>query len=564
MAQSTEAGGEAAQRLAGTADTRALLHQVHRLAELTQSFALSAEVDVNLQRAAEATLDFLGCQASSVFLLEPDGETLLCHASAGPAPIKGMRLPRTRGIIGRTLASGESQMVRDVRTDPDFNQTVDRATGFATRSVMCTPLRVRDQVLGVLQVLNKRDGDGLFSEPDLDALRVLGASAAFAIHTASMASDLAEQKRMRRELELALELQEQLLPAPRPPPFPLAGANLPALEVSGDFYDYYELEDGRITFTIGDVSGKGLNAALLMVRATSLLRIIGRGGVPPSTLLTRVNRELCETGTRGMFVCVLAGLYDPKTTRVRIASAGFPPAIYRSYLGKTRLLGAQAPPLGVLPDSLFPEQTLPLGAGALYMYTDGVTESRAADGAGLGEQGLLKLIEQHAEAPLPERVRALMQDLQRLQLRDDTTLLVLDAEQTPLSRIEVPARPERLRELRAAVAEAAARAGCDAQLSERLVLAVDEASANVIRHAYCGACDRRIELEIEQAGPELVFRLRDDAEPVDPARLQVKPRSARQAGGLGLYFIASIMDHWELRRPPDGRGNLLVMTRRIR
>ena len=148
--------------------------------------------------------------------------------------------------------------------------------------------------------------------------------------------------------------------------------------------------------------------------------------------------------------------------------------------------------------------------------------------------------------------------------RSPTLRLLTDAEQTLLSRIEVPARPERLRELRAAVAEAAARAGCDAQLSERLVLAVDEASANVIRHAYCGACDRRIELAIEQAGPELVFRLRDDAEPVDPARLQVKPRSARQAGGLGLYFIASIMDHWELRRPPDGRGNLLVMTRRIR
>ncbi len=553
-------------QLTGTADSQALLRQVHLLAELTQSFALSAEVDVNLQRAADATLDFLGCEAASVFLLEPDGETLACHASSGPAPITGLRLPKTRGIIGRTLASGESQMVRDVRSDPDFNQTVDRATGFATRSVMCTPLRVREQVLGVLQVLNKRDGDGLFSDADLDALRVLGASAAFAIHTAGVAAELAEQKRIRQELDLALELQQQLLPAPQPLPFPLAGANLPAREVSGDFYDYYTLPDGRIAFTIGDVSGKGLNAALLMVRATSLLRIIGRAGVAPGALLARVNRELCETGTRGMFVCMLAGVFDPRASRVRLANAGFPPALYRSFTGNTRELGALAPPLGVLPDTSFPEQTLRLGAGALYLYTDGVTEARGAEGEHLGLAGLLKLIERHASSALPERLQAIVQDLQKLQLRDDTTLLILDASQMtlPLARVQIPARPERLRELRIVVADTARNAGCSAQLTEHLVLGVDEACSNIIRHAYCGACDQRIELQIEQLGSELIFKLRDDAEPVEPGRLQPKPRRRRQPGGLGLHFIASIMDHWELKRPPDGRGNLLVMTRHIR
>lgn len=558
--------GSAMRRLTGAGDTQALLRQVHLLAELTQSFALSAEVDVNLQRAADATLDFLGCEAASVFLLEPDGETLVCHASSGPAPIIGMRLPKSRGIIGRTLVTGESQMVRDVRSDPDFNQTVDRSTGFATRSVMCTPLRVREQVLGVLQVLNKRDGDGLFSEADLDALRVLGASAAFAIHTAGVAAELAEQKRIKQELDLALELQQQLLPAPQPLPFPLAGANLPAREVSGDFYDYYALPDGRLAFTIGDVSGKGLNAALLMVRTTSLLRIIGRAGVAPGALLARVNRELCETGTRGMFVCVLAGVFDPRSSRVRLANAGFPPALYRSFTGNTRELGALAPPLGVMPDTSFPEQTLRLGAGALYLYTDGVTEARDAHNEHLGQPGLLKLIERHAASELPERLQAIVQDLQKLQLRDDTTLLILDASQMtlPLARVQIPARPERLRELRSVVADAARGAGCSAQLTEHLMLAVDEAGANVIRHAYCGACDQRIELQIEQLGSELIFKLRDDAEPVEPGRLQPKPRRRRQPGGLGLHFIASIMDHWELKRPADGRGNLLVMTRHIR
>lgn len=534
---------------------------LYRLAELSQEFALSLDVEETLHNAVWTIIRFLDAEAASVFLL--DGQELHCRASAGAAPITGMRLPLDRGIVGRTLATGRCQMVRDVRTDPDFNITVDRSTGFTTRSVMCTPLQVQDQTLGVLQVLNKQGEPGLFSEQDLYMLRVLGVSVSLAIHNSRMAADLVEQRRIRQELELARQLQQRLLPEPRPADFPLHGINIPAYEVSGDFYDYFELDDGRLGFTIGDVSGKGLNAALLMVRTTSLLRGLGRAERSLPMLLQRVNAELLETSSQGMFVCVLTGVYDPATREAAWCNAGFPAVLQHRVEGGFVRFPAQAPPLGILPEMDFPVQQARLDGGALYFYTDGVIEVRHTGGQSLDETGLQALIAQHARLPSPQRLAALVHDLKTLQLRDDTTLLLLqDPRHRRLLALDFPAEAARLAEMRASLNQSLRDAGLGEAQAEPLVLALDEACANVIRHAY-GGQPGNLWLTLDRDDARLVFRLRDYARPVEPGRLRPKPHDPGRPGGLGLRFIDSIMDSWELRTPEDGPGNLLVMTKTI-
>jgi len=533
------------------------------LAELSQAFAQSLDLEETLRSAADHIIEFLDAEAASVFLL--DGEELVCRASSGPSPITGLRLPRNAGIVGRTLAEGGWKMVRDVREDPDFYGAVDSKTQFTTRSIMCTVLQAGDRKFGVLEVLNKRGGSGLFSEQDLQVLRVLGTAVSLAIRNAQMAIDLIAQKRFRQELDLARELQQQLLPRPRDEPFPLAGINLPAREVSGDFYDYFDVEGGRIGFTIGDVSGKGLDAALLMVRTTSLLRCLGRAGLPLPRLLERVNAELCETTTRGMFVCAFAGLYDPRTGRLTWANAGFPPGLYRTAAGRYQHLKADAPPLGIVPETQFHEHQLHLGSGALYLCTDGVTEAHDADGRPLDEDGLRRLIERHALQPCGQRLAALVQSLRDLSRKDDTTMLVLDGREQRGERLmdlHLPAQPESLRRVREAVAASLGAVGCPPEVAERLVLALDEACSNVIRHGYRGASGL-MDLALERRGQSLVFLLRDYADAVKPARLRPKRPSGTRVGGLGLHFIDTIMDHWEHRKPADGRGNLLVMRKKI-
>ena len=542
--------------------------EIFLLAELSQAFAQSLDIEETLRNAANHLIEFLDAEASSVFLLE--GDELVCRASAGPAPITGLRLPKGAGIVGRTLAEGGWKMVRDVREDPDFYAAVDSKTQFTTRSIMCTVLQAGDRRFGVIEVLNKRGGNGLFREQDLQVLRVLGTAVSLAVRNAQMATDLVAQQRFRRELDLARELQQQLVPAPRPAPFPLAGINLPAHEVSGDFYDYFEVEGGRIGFTIGDVSGKGLNAALLMVRTTSLLRCLGRAGLPLPRLLTRVNAELCETNTRGMFVCVFAGLYDPVTSRLTWANAGFPPGLFRTQAGRYLHLAADAPPLGIAPDTEFHEHHLHLGGGALYLYTDGVTEAHDSDGRPLDEAGLRKLIEGHAQHAPGQRLPALVQSLRDLSRKDDTTLLLLEdpgqshsQSSERLMDLHLPAQPESLRAVREAAANSLRAVGLPPEVVERLVLALDEACANVIRHGYHGVTGGLMELALERRGKELVFLLRDYADAVSPSRMRPKRPSRKRPGGLGLHFIDTIMDHWEHRKPADGRGNLLVMSKKI-
>ena len=146
-------------------------------------------------------------------------------------------------------------------------------------------------------------------------LRLIAAPTALAINNARMANDLVEQQRMKREFDLARKLQKSLLPKRRRGTFPVLGINLPAHEISGDFYDYFELADGRIAFVVGDISGKGLDAALLMIRAASLLRWAGKDGIAPGAWLARANEELCETTHDGRFVCALVGYCDRRGER---------------------------------------------------------------------------------------------------------------------------------------------------------------------------------------------------------------------------------------------------------
>ena len=103
----------------------------------------------------------------------------------------------------------------------------------------------------------------------------------------------------------------------------------PIQEVSGDFYDHFELPDGTIAFAIGDVSGKGLNASLLMAQTASLFRCLGKTMRDPARLMSILNREICETVSRGMFVTMVAGLYDPATGQLRFANAGHLPPLVR-------------------------------------------------------------------------------------------------------------------------------------------------------------------------------------------------------------------------------------------
>ncbi|MCW8957060.1 MAG: HDOD domain-containing protein [Gammaproteobacteria bacterium] len=234
---------------------------------------------------------------------------------------------------------------------------------------------------------------------------------------------------LNRELGLAREIQKSLLPPQMTESFPLCGINISARDLSGDFYDYFTLPDGRIYFTLGDVSGKGVNAALLMAKTSSLFRCLGKRIHSPGELLKQINLELCETSIHGMFVTMIAGIYCPDSRWLKLVNAGNPPALIISREGLAREIEARSPPLGVVIESEFPELEYNLGDDSLYMFSDGITEGFIAEKTTMGLSGLFKsIINLPENLPPEQRIRRLVSCFRAgdVALRDDVTLLLLE------------------------------------------------------------------------------------------------------------------------------------------
>ena len=535
------------------------------LAELSQAMAVSLDLRTTMPELVNRVVDFMQVEGATLFLLDPATNVLECRLCIGPVDITGARLALGQGVVGRAVAANATQIVADAATDARVWRAADDASGFVTRSLVCVPLRTAHGPIGAIEIVNRRDGAPL-STADAELLELIAAPAALAINNARMAGDLIEQQRLRREFDLARRLQKSLLPKRRRDGFPVVGVNRPAHEISGDFYDYFELADGRVGFVIGDISGKGLDAALLMVRAASLLRWAGKDGIAPAAWLARANDELCETTQDGRFVCAVVGYCDRAARRVRFAGAGFPPVIVHRG-GTFSDYASGGPPLGILPAVAYEEHEIALDGGTLYAFSDGATDVRDAAGRPIGNAGVRDLIARHAGGAAEVRLRGLLTELKQLRLVDDTTLLIVEAPRAEAPEVLldhcVPAAAEELRGVRAAIRRTLDAVGVEPELRDRLVLAVDEACANIIRHAYGPQRSGDIGLRILRSGPMLSFELTDAAPCVDPGKIKPKPLGECRRGGFGVALIDQVMDDWHVEPAHKGQGNRLTLRKRI-
>ena len=232
---------------------------------------------------------------------------------------------------------------------------------------------------------------------------------------------------LNQEIAIAQEVQRHLMPDAAPGGLPVYGLNLPARNISGDFFDYQQLRDGTICFALGDVSGKGINAGLLMAKTASLFHCLAKHIQDPAQLLAIINNEICETSVRGFFVTMIAGIYHPQQRQLRLVNAGHLPALVLGRDGSVRILEASEQPLGILPDCRFTLLApIQLQDATLYLYSDGVTEAKTPDGVMLGQAGLVTLLQRHQDKPAMQCLQAVVDAIRpQQQLHDDITLLMI-------------------------------------------------------------------------------------------------------------------------------------------
>ena len=298
------------------------------------------------------------------------------------------------------------------------------------RSILCVPLMNRSQLIGMLTVYNKKTEAG-FTEDDQRLLAIIAAQSAQIVENARLYEEEKALLHMREEVRLAYDIQTSLLPKASPgvPGYDIAGVSLAADTVGGDYFDYITLHDGCLGLCVGDVSGKGLPASLLMANVQATLR-----GQAPWTdsvkiCLERANQLLCESIRTGTFVTLFYGILDPHNHQFRYANAGHNRPLFHTSGSVTRLdLGGLA--LGLLSTATYQDDTLTFAAGdVLLIYSDGVTEAMNPGREQFEEDRLTELIREYAADPAQTLVDRIVEAVQHhaaeAPASDDMTLLAI-------------------------------------------------------------------------------------------------------------------------------------------
>ena len=400
--------------------------------KMSQEFAKTLDLKETLQTSLELIIKRINAQAANIFLIDNDKQNFQCIASKHQAYLEDFEIPITQGVMGKAALMKQCIRVGDVRKDvreiAEFYFDLDNKTNFTTYSVLCSPLIVSDECIGVIHCLNKKTDNKLFEESDRKLLETLSGPAALAIRNAKMAKDLIVKNRIEKEIEIVGEIQKTLLSQNIKENFPIAGINIPAKVVSGDFYNFSELSNGVYGFGVADVSGKGIKSSLLMSKASSLYRCLSKTNFSAAGLLDILNTEICETTSRGMFVTMLVGIYDSNKKELTLSNAGHEPPLIYSKDGNFSNFEEAGPPLGIASKFKFKETKINFSNSSMYIFTDGITEIRDAKGNMLEAEGFKDYIKKYQQIPNHERLNKIIEDIiksGRIQ-KDDLTIVTVD------------------------------------------------------------------------------------------------------------------------------------------
>jgi phosphoserine phosphatase RsbU/P len=427
-AASTFFAPEAAAAAAGDPLARNLAERLKLLNEVHRALAAPITLEALLEMILERAFAHLQPDEGAVFLRKSDG---------GFEAAASRRLPGATGelLYSRRLAQevagkGMAALVTDAGIDERFARAESIVVS-GVRSLIAAPLLDSEGSHGMI-VLSARQRTRPFGEEDMELLAALASAAALRIRNIALAEETAQRRLLDKELDLARDIQMGMLPRAFPvsPEVDLVATLRPARTVGGDLYDV--VEDGpHLWFIVGDVSGKGVGAALFMAVTKTLFRAIAPGEASVGTALTRLNRELARDNERAMFVTAFGARLDRSSGTLEYVNAGHCPTYRLGAAGAmTTLPGPIDPALGAVEEHAYRTSVVRLEPGdGVVAYTDGVVEARNAAGAELGMAGLESYLGACGDARPEAIVRGLVQKVEEFAGEeaqyDDVTVLAL-------------------------------------------------------------------------------------------------------------------------------------------
>lgn len=391
----------------------------------------ASNLDETLDQVASLVFEAVPAERCVIMLRDEDGvdgmKIVVARIRNQKEQLSEVRI--SHSVMNEVLKNGKSVLTADAQQDPRFSTQTVMLQGI--RSVLAVPLSVDERNIFGLIYADSPTYETTFSEEHLNILTTLASVASIRVENATLLEERMERERMERELELATEIQQRFQPSGPPivQGYEFQGISFSCYEIGGDYYDFIRRPDGRMMIALGDVSGKGTAAALLM---SSLHAAIHAQISAKSSLwqtVTSVNEYLAENTPANRFVTLFLGELDPETGLVRYINAGHNPPLVAKANGAMSQLDAGGLPLGLMPMSQYEEGELHLGLGdTLVVYSDGVSEAVNPLEEEFGMDRLTQVVHTHrasSAAGMRDKVEsALSAFTQTAPANDDITLVI--------------------------------------------------------------------------------------------------------------------------------------------
>jgi serine phosphatase RsbU (regulator of sigma subunit) len=375
---------------------RRAVDELSILNELASAISASQDVTEVIQtitkrsltavRAEQGVITLVGIEAS-------DPTRTLVRTMSGSAESEAFRPDQS--LLGWMHLNKRPLLLNNPREDERFGGVNWPEN---VRSILCVPMLAQSRLIGILTLYNKKRSEDGFSPADQRLIAILASQSAQVVEGARLYEEERELITMRQEVQLAQEIQANLLPSTAPvvPGYEFAGISIPAKEVGGDYFDYIPMADGRMGLTVGDVSGKGVGAALLMATSQATLRGQVVGSSDPAEALGRTNFLMCSATRRGTFVTLFLAVLNPETGGISYANAGHNRPFVVGPNGKFEILTTGSLVLGFLPKHTYERAETVLQPGeSLVIYSDGVTEAMNLESEQFEEERLYDLAKKH-------------------------------------------------------------------------------------------------------------------------------------------------------------------------
>ncbi|MGZ8847951.1 MAG: SpoIIE family protein phosphatase [Pyrinomonadaceae bacterium] len=414
---------ESAQPVARQSDLLALISKV--------GVALLASVTLNetLEQIVSLVFEAVPADRCMVMMREHESTELkvaVARLRDRAGDVGEIRI--SRSVIDEVVANGKSVLTSDAQADPRFMGGTVVLQG--VRSVLAVPLGVGENVFGIVYA-DSPIAEGRFTEDHLKVLTTLASVAAIRVENARLAEEQLERHRLERELQVASEIQQRFQPASAPQVvgYELQGISFPCYEIGGDYYDFIQRANGNLVVALGDVSGKGTAAALLMSSLHAAVHAQVESHESPVKTITSINRYLVESIPANRFVTLFYAELDPKSGSLVFLNAGHNPPLIVHSGGTMEQLAAGGLPLGIMADADFREGRTKLHPGdVLVIYSDGVSEAVDPAGEEFGPTRLYEVVARNLDASaagIRDRIEsALTKFCQGMPASDDITLVI--------------------------------------------------------------------------------------------------------------------------------------------